>query len=491
MTEVRRFAHYADVASTGGADSPLARRRRSTELSLVVMAGLITGAAYTIAALGTNAEIPPGIVIFVAILLGLLLCAHIVVRLVARGADGTLLPLAALLHGLGFVMITRLDDDLAGLQATWSLIAIVIFIATLLVVQRATDLARYGWMFFAVGAAVLLLPMVPGIGRSINGARIWVSLGPLNFQPGEFAKIALAIFFAAYLAERRELIAASTWKVGPLHLPEPRYIAPVIMAWGFAVIVMVGEKDLGSSLLFFTLFVVMMWVATERVGYLLLGLVLFGAAAYLAWRQFGHVQTRVDIWIDPWSRSLDRGYQIVQSLYGLSDGGLTGTGLGRGSPNQVPEAQNDFIFASIGEEMGLIGASAVLMAYLLIVGAGLRIALRTDRTFEKLLAVGLTTIVGVQGFIIIGGVIKVVPLTGITLPFVSYGGSSLLSNYILLALLIRLSDSSARRLGELPDDPTPTERWKAWRLGRRIQKAASEGQPIPEMAGATLSDGQT
>jgi peptidoglycan glycosyltransferase len=437
-------------------DSPLARSRRTTELTLVIMAALITGAAYTVTALGTNAEIPPGIGFFVAILLGLLLCAHIVVRLVARGADGTLLPLAALLHGIGFVMIARLDDELAGLQATWSLVAIGAFVATLLVVQRASDLARYSWLFFFGGAFLLLLPLVPGIGVNINGAQIWVSIGPINFQPGEFAKIFLAIFFASYLADRRELIAASTWKIGP--------------AWGFAVVVMVFQKDLGSSLLFFTLFVVMMWVGTERVGYLLLGVVLFAGAAYFSWTQFSHVQTRVDIWLDPWADPLDRGYQIIQSLYGLSDGGLTGTGLGRGNPGQVPLAESDFIFSAIGEEWGLIGASAVLMAYVLLVGAGLRIALRTDRTFEKLLAVGLTTIVGIQAFIIVGGVIKLVPLTGITLPFVSYGGSSLVANYVLLALLIRLSDSSARRLGELPDDPTPSERWKAWRLGRRLRR---------------------
>ncbi len=302
-------------------DSPLARSRRTTELTLVIMAALITGAAYTVTALGTNAEIPPGIVFFVAILMGLLLCAHIVVRLVARGADGTLLPLAALLHGIGFVMITRLDDELAGLQATWSLVAIVAFVATLLVVQRASDLARYSWLFFFVGAFLLLLPMVPGLGVNINGARIWVSLGPINFQPGEFAKVALAIFFAAYLAERRELIAASTWKIGPLRLPEPRYIAPILVAWGFAVVVMVGQRDLGSSLLFFTLFVVMMWVATERLGYLLIGVAMFAGAAYFSWTQFGHVQTRVDIWLDPWADPLDNGYQIVQSLYGLADGG--------------------------------------------------------------------------------------------------------------------------------------------------------------------------
>ncbi len=476
----------SDLDTDVRVDSPLARSRRSTELTLVVMAALITGAAYTVTALGTNAEIPPGIIFFVAILLGLLLCAHIVVRLVARGADGTLLPLAALLHGVGFVMITRLDDELAGLQATWSLIAVGAFVATLLVVQRATDLARYRWLFFFGGAFLLMLPLVPGIGSNINGARIWVSLGPINFQPGEFAKIALAIFFAAYLADRRELIAASTWRIGPLHLPEPRYIAPIIMAWGFSVVVMVFQKDLGSSLLFFTLFVVMMWVATERLSYLLIGTVLFAGAAYFSWTQFSHVQVRVDNWLDPWADPLDKGYQIIQSLYGLADGGLTGTGLGRGNPGQVPEAQNDFIFSAIGEEWGLIGASAVLMAFILLVGAGLRIALRTDRTFEKLLAVGLTTIVGIQGFIIIAGVIKVVPLTGITLPFVSYGGSSLVANYVLLALLIRLSDSSARRLGELPDDPTPSERWQAWRLSRQIRRDERQ-----EDSGSAASSGAT
>ena len=459
------------AARAGRFVSPIARRRRNTELTLVIMAALITASAYAIAALGTNAEIPPGIIGFVGVLLGLLVCAHVVVRLVAAGADATLLPLAALLHGIGFVMITRLDDRLAGLQATWSLVAIAVFALTLVFFQRATDLARHRWVMFLAGAGLLLLPLVPGIGQTINGARIWVSIGAINFQPGEFAKVALAIFFASYLADRRELIAASTWKIGPVHLPEPRYIAPILVAWGFSIIVMVGQRDLGSSLLFFTLFVVMMWVATERVGYLLLGSVMFAGAAWFSWSQFSHVQTRVSNWIDPWADPLDKGYQIIQSLYGLADGGLLGTGLGRGNPNQVPEAQNDFIFSSIGEEFGMIGASAILMSYVLIVGAGLRTALRTDRTFEKLLATGLTTLIGVQAFIIIGGVLKVIPLTGITLPFVSYGGSSLLSNYIILALLIRVSDSAARRLGELPDEPTTGERWKAWRLTRQLQRS--------------------
>lgn len=469
-------AHGADAADgpPRRSASPLARQRRNTELTLMIMVGVITAAAYTLAALGTNAEIPAGIVGFLGLLLGLLMCAHLVVRWVAPGADPTLLPLAAYLHGIGFVMITRLDDELAGLQSIWSVLAIVIFVATLVVIQRVGDLARYRWLLFFGGAGALLLPLVPGLGANINGARIWVSLGPMNFQPGEFAKIALAIFFAAYLADNREVIAARTWKVGPVHLPEPRYILPIAVAWGFAVVVMVAERDLGSSLLFFTLFVVMMWVATERIAYLWLGAVLFAGAALVAWSRFDHVKTRVEIWRDPWSDSLDKGYQIVQSLFGLADGGFTGTGLGRGNPNQVPEAQNDFIFASIGEELGLLGATTILMAYLLMVGAGLRTAIRTERTFEKLLAVGLTTIVGVQAFIIIGGVIKVVPLTGITLPFVSYGGSSLLANYVLLALLLRVSDSAARRIGELPDEPTTGEKWAAWRLRRRVRDGRVE-----------------
>jgi peptidoglycan glycosyltransferase len=459
------------MAGVAPVPARLVRRRRSTELTLIVMAAAITGVAYTLASLGANATIPARIGPFLALLLSLIVVAHIAVRVLARGADATLLPLAVLLHGIGYVMISRLDDEFAAQQALWSLVAIGAFVATLLVIQRASDLARYKWTLFLIGAVLLLMPMVPGLGRNINGARIWVGIGGLGFQPGEFAKLALAIFLAGYLSERRELIAASTWKVGPLRLPEPQYILPLVVAWGFAVMVMVGLRDLGSSLMFFTLFVVMMWVATERLSYLIIGFLLFGAAAVASWKMFGHVQTRVDIWIDPWEDEYDKGWQIVQSLYGIGDGGVTGRGLGRGNPDKIPYAESDFIFAAIGEEMGLIGASTVLMAFLLLIGAGLRIALRTDRTFEKLLATGLTTIVGIQAFIIIGGVIKVVPLTGITLPFVSYGGSSLLANYMLLALLLRLSDTGARRIGELPDQPTPRERWASWRLRRRGRKA--------------------
>ena len=452
------------------AASSLAQRRRSTELTLVVMAGLITASAYTLASLGTNAEIPARIGPLLGLLLALLAIAHLAVRLVARGADPTLLPLTFFLHGMGYVMIARLTERLAALQATWSVLAIAAFIATLVLVPRVTDLARYKWTLFAIGSVLLMLPLVPGLGRSVGGAQIWVRVGPVNFQPAEFAKLALVVFFAGYLAERRELIRSGTRRLGPLQMPEFRHIAPILVAWAFAVVVMVGQQDLGSSLIFFTLFVVMLWVATERAVVLAIGTVLFGSAAWVAAQLFSHVQTRVDIWLDPWSRPLGSGYQIVQALYGFADGGLTGAGLGRGSPRRVPAAHTDFILAAIGEEMGLFGATAVLIAYLLLIGAGLRIALGTENAFEKLLAVGLTTIVGIQGFIIMAGVVKLLPLTGVTLPLMSYGGSSLLSTYILIALLIRLSDAGARRRGEVPDTPSVQERWRAWRLRRRAAR---------------------
>ncbi len=452
--------------------SPIAAARRSTELGLIVMAVLITGAAYTLASLGQNSRIPAVIVPFLVVVLGLLVAAHLANRWLASGADGTLLPLVAILHGLGYVMIARLSERLAGLQTTWTFIAIAAYVGTLLFVQRTSDLARYKWSFLFIGAGLLMLPLVPGIGTSVGGAKIWVSIGPVNFQPGEFAKIALALFFAGYLAERRELIAASTWHIGPLRLPELRHLAPIALAWGFAVVVMVAEKDLGSSLLFFTLFVVMMWVATERATYLVMGLLLFAGAAYVAWRLFAHVQTRVAIWRDPWAQYEGKGYQIAQSMFAFANGGTGGTGLGLGSPNKIPAVKTDFIFAAIGEEMGLLGATAVLVAFLLIIGGGLRIATRTERSFDKLLATGLTAILGMQAFIIIGGVIRVVPLTGITLPFVSYGGSSLVANYVLLALLIRVGDSTARRTGDVPDLPTLNERMQARSLARSQRRAA-------------------
>jgi len=440
--------------------------RRSTELGLVLIAGLVTVGAYALVALGRTATLPANLLPFLAIILGLLLAAHLATRRLAPGADGVLLPIAALLNGIGYVFIARIDTNLAGLQANWTFVAIAAYVATLLLLRRVSDLARYKWTFAFVGLFLLLLPFMPGVGRLINGSRIWVGIGPINFQPGEFAKIALALFFAAYLVEKRELLAMATWRVGPLWLPEPRHLGPVLVAWIVSLVVLIGQRDLGSALLFFTLFVVMLWVATERSSYLFIGAVLFAGGAYAAWHLEDTVQSRVSVWLNPWADPLNKGFQLVQAAFALAWGGVSGTGLALGDPTRIPEVKNDFIFAAIGEELGLLGSTAIIVAYLLMIGAGLRIASRAERPFEKLLAAGLTTILGVQAFVIIAGVTRVLPLTGVTLPFVSYGGSSLLANYILLAILMRISDTTAQRLGEVvPRKPSRRQRRRAAAAG--------------------------
>ena len=417
-------------------------------MGLIVVAVLITAGAYALAGLGRDAEIPANIGPFLGVVLGLFVTAHIAMRRLAPNADGILLPLAALLNGIGYVFIVRLDEAqdeggrLAGLQSVWTAVAIAAFIGTLVVVRRARDLERYRYTFAAIGLFLLVLPLFPVIGRTINGSRIWVSIGPVNFQPGEAAKIVLAIFFAGYLVERRELLALSTFRLGPLHLPDPKYLGPIGMAWGVSLVVMTLEKDLGSSLLFFFLFVIVLWVATGRTTYLTVGSSLFAVGALFAYSSFGHVRQRVSVWLDPWPRAKEEGFQVVESAFALADGGIAGTGIGLGTPTRIPEVETDFIFVAIGEELGLLGATAVLCAFILMVGAGLRIALRADSPFDTLLATGLTTLLGIQAFIIIGGVTRVLPLTGVTLPFVSYGGSSLVLNYVLLALLLRISDNS-------------------------------------------------
>ncbi|HVM54517.1 MAG TPA: FtsW/RodA/SpoVE family cell cycle protein [Acidimicrobiales bacterium] len=425
--------------------------RRTTELGLVVLGALITVGLYTLASLGTTASIPANVGPFLGIILGLFGIAHVATRRLAPAADGTLLPIAGLLNGVGYVFIARLDEDLAALQATWTAVGIGAYILTLVVVRRTRDLEQYRYTFMLVGLGLLLLPLVPGVGRTINGARIWVSIGPANFQPGEFAKIVLAVFFASYLIEKREILRIAAHRFGPISLPDLKHFGPVVLAWGTSLVVMIAERDLGSSLLFFALFLAMLWIATERLSYLAIGFAMFAVGAVFAAMSFSHVGARVDVWLDPWSDSRGAGYQVVEAQYALAWGGVTGTGPGLGNPGKIPAAESDFIFAAVAEELGLLGATAVLVAFILLVGAGLRTALRAESPFDKLLAAGLTTIIGVQSFIIIGGVIRLVPLTGVTLPFVSYGGSSLIANYVLLGLLMRISNSEAAGPGA---DPT-------------------------------------
>ena len=297
--------------------------RRTTELGLIILAVIVVSAAYTLASLGTEASLPANVVPFLLVIFGLLIGAHIAVRKLAPLADGILLPLAALLNGLGYVWIARLDKDLAALQATWTALGILGFVLTLLFVRRMRDLDTPSTLM-VVGVGLLLLPLVPGVGRTINGAQIWVSLGPVSFQPGEFAKIALAISFAAYLVRKREVLSMATFKIGPFAFPEPRDLGPVMLAWGFSLLVMFFEKDLGSSLLFFALFITMVWIATQRATYLVLGTILFSAGAFFAWRTFDHVQTRVTIWLDPWNDPADKGFQVIQGWFSLAAGGVTG-----------------------------------------------------------------------------------------------------------------------------------------------------------------------
>ena len=413
--------------------------RRTTELGLLVLAVLVTVGAYALASLGKAASLPADIVPFLLVIVALLAAAHLAVRRLAPNADGVLLPMAGLLNGIGYVFIARLDRDLAGLQALWTAFGIGAFCLTLLLVRRARDLERFRYTFALLGIGLLLLPLAPGIGRDINGSRIWIRLGGASFQPGEMAKLALALFFAGYLVEKRELLQSFTVRLGPVSLPDPKFLGPVLGAWGFSLVVMIFERDLGSSLLFFALFVAMLWVATGRGIYLALGGGLFALGGVFAYNAFDHVQRRIEVWLDPFADAGGRGFQIVQALFAFGTGGVAGTGLSLGSPNRIPAVSTDFIFAAIGEELGLVGTTAIIVAFLLMVGIGLRIAVQARSDFEKLLACGLTVILGTQTFIILGGVTRLVPLTGITLPFVSYGGSSLLANYVLLALLLRVS----------------------------------------------------
>jgi cell division protein FtsW (lipid II flippase) len=424
--------------------------RRNTELGLVIMAAMITSGLYALASLGNNATMPANIGPFLGVVLGLMLVAHLATRRLAKDADALLLPIALLLNGIGYVFIVRLAEDvdatkLPGLQANWTFLGVAAYVGTLLVVRRVRDLDRYRYTVALIGVLLLLAPLLPGLGRTINGSRIWIGLGPLSLQPGEFAKIALAIFFASYLVEKRELLRTATYKLGPLRMPEPKYLAPLLAAWGVSLLVLVRQKDLGSSLLFFALFLAMIWIATGRVAYPLLGFVMFGVGAYASYGMFGHVERRVENWLDPWADPLGGGFQPIQAMFAFASGGVAGAGPGLGRPDIIPEVETDFIFAAIGEELGLLGATAILVSYLLFVGSGFRVAIRSEQPFDKLLAAGLSTLVGVQAFIIIGGVTRVVPLTGITLPFVSYGGSSLLANYVLLALLVRVSDETGRQ----------------------------------------------
>jgi cell division protein FtsW (lipid II flippase) len=423
---------------------------RNRELSLLILGLIVGGAALALVALaredGQAAVAAP----FITILAVSYIAAHLVIRRFAPRANPLILPLAGVVNALGVTAIFRLSDyerykDTATAQLTWTLVGIACFIGTLLLVRDAQSLARFKYIFGFAGVGLMLLPLMPGIGREINGAQLWVDMGPINFQPGELAKIALVIFFAGYLAERKELLSIASRRVLGMHVPDIKHFGPLLVMWGLSLAVMFYLKDLGSSLLFFSIFLVMLYIATARLIYVAVGGGLFAIGAYIGYQTFTHVQARVQVWMDVFNPKFvnDEGFQLAQSLFALSSGGLFGTGLGQGRPDLIPAAHTDFVFAVLGQELGLMGAGAIVLCFLLMMGQGFRIAITHRDDFGQLLAAGLTTILGVQTFIILGGVTRLLPLTGITLPFVSYGGSSLLSNFILIALLVRLSDQTA------------------------------------------------
>jgi cell division protein FtsW (lipid II flippase) len=421
--------------------SPPVQSRQGTQLALTILAVVLSVSAYLLVTLGKTGKTPPDVAGFVATVAVAYLLAHFVTARFAPGADPALLPMAAVLAGVGYAVIFRLDSGRAADQFIWLMLGLALFVLTLVVIRDHRVLDAYTYTLGLVGLLFLLLPIAPGIGRTINGARLWISLGPITFQPAEIGKVLIVIFLASYLNAKKELLALATRRIGPLRFPEPRYLGPLLVAWFVSLAVLFAEKDLGSSLLFFGIFVTMLWVATGRSTYLVLGLILFAAGALMGYAAFAHVQDRVVIWLhalDP-KYIQGKGYQLAQSEFSLATGGIAGTGLGLGHPNLIPSVYTDFIFSAIGEELGLFGTTAFLLLYFGLVARAFRIALSRDDGFGKLLAAGFGSALALQTFIIVGGVTRLIPLTGITLPFVSYGGSSLVANFVVLALLVRVS----------------------------------------------------
>lgn len=429
------------------------RTRRNVELLLLILAFAVALGAYALVGISSGEGVPADLGAVGGGLVLLTVALHVVIRLRAPYADPVILPIATAINGIGLVMIHRLDmgrhqrfgTAQAPRQLIWTALGIAAAAAVLVLLRDHRPLRRYTYTAMALAIALLLLPLVPGLGQNINGARIWIRVGPMSFQPGELSKLLLAVFFAGYLVTARDSLSLVGRKVLGLQLPRGRDLGPILVAWLASVAVLVFESDLGTSLLFFGLFVALLYVATERTSWIVIGLSLFIGGALVAWQLFTHVQVRVAIWLQPFDpHNKDRAYQLLQGLYGMANGGLLGTGLGEGRPNLVPFAESDFIFASIGEELGLTGLFALLLLYALLVERGLRTAIGVRDGFGKLLAGGMAFSMALQVFVVVGGVTRVIPLTGLTLPFLAYGGSSLLSNWMIVGLLLRISDSARR-----------------------------------------------
>jgi cell division protein FtsW (lipid II flippase) len=428
--------------------------KRRTELGLLLFGSLLVVALYIIAELGQNSRVPPDLGPFLGIILGLALVAHMTNRWLIPDSNAVILPLAALLNGIGYVVIARWDHWYPGEarnQALWTAIGVGAYVVTLLIIRHSRDLERYRYLLLLLAGVLLVLPL----GFSpINGARLWVHVGSYSFQPIELSKILLCIYFASYFAENKEMLSIPTAQIGNRLFLDPRPLIPIVVAWGAAMAVIGIEDDIGFAALLFVLFIGLLWIATGRWGYLVLGLILFTVGAFIAAHYFGQVHLRVDQWRNPWPTTggtySNGGFQLSQGWFSMGSGGVGGTGVGFDNfTSIVPELTSDMIFAAIATGMGLFGAAAVVIAFVLLVGAGFRVAQTARSDFSRLMAAGLTLIVGFQAFFIMAGVVRLLPFTGVTLPFVAYGGSSLVANYILIALLLKISDEGAKAQREM------------------------------------------
>ncbi|WP_026421823.1 FtsW/RodA/SpoVE family cell cycle protein [Actinokineospora inagensis] len=450
------------VAGQSAGVDKAAPTRRGTELLLLGFAAFVVTIALMLVEANQEQQLSLRIVWYGLAFLGLFGVAHVAVRRFAPYADPLILPCVALLNGLGLVMIYRIDlamtekairlgreiNNDVPKQILWTTVALALFLGVLIVIKDHRMLTRYSYTFGLVGLVLLALPaFLPSvIAPTINGAKIWLKLGPFSVQPGEFSKVLLLVFFAGFLVSKRDLFMAAGRRVLGVDLPRARDLGPVVFAWAVSLGVLVFQKDLGTSLLFYGTILVMLYVATERAVWVAVGLLLFVGGAIVAYNLFTHVQQRVANWVDPLATYADAGggYQIAQALFGLGTGGVGGTGLGAGRPDLVPLANTDFITAAIGEELGFIGMAALLLVYTVLALRGMRSALAVRDTFGKLLGGGLSFLLVMQVFVVVGGVTKLIPMTGITAPFLSYGGSSLLANYVLVAVLLRISDAARR-----------------------------------------------
>ncbi|GBG56171.1 cell cycle protein [Sporomusaceae bacterium FL31] len=377
----------------------------------------------------------------IAAITGLILCwftIHFVIRRKGHFGDPLLLPLAIILVSIGLVMIFRLKPNLLLYQALWVFVGLFAFSASAFFFRELERLAEYKYICGIFGVLLLLSAILFGV--DIGGNKNWVIIGPVRFQPSEFAKLFIVVFLAAYLNERRQLLTLMNNKYGPLTLPPMRFIAPLLIIWGLAMMMFILQRDLGSALLFFGIALLMTYMASGKINYVLIGSCLFLVGAIACYSLYPHVQTRVDIWLNPWSDPNGKAYQIVQSLFALGTGGILGSGLSFGYPNLIPEVHTDFIFSAIGEELGLTGGAAILILYIIMICRAFKAAILADQDFKALVAGGLAAATALQIFIIIGGVTKFLPLTGITLPFISYGGSSMVANFMFLGMLFAISE---------------------------------------------------